>query len=164
MSDKKYENFTLSLACFDALPVAFFCTSVILIALDFKNLLFIAGAILCTLAGCLKVVWKILVAGREKDIQLLNKQMRFTMPVGFLLIIIGIINGKNNIDFSAFWSKATAMPCAVCFLITIAGMILMSIFAFTLDGTKAKSNWIEQITNAIAQGALLVGIISALYL
>ena len=39
------------------------------------------------------------------------------------------------------------------------GMVLMSIFAFTLDSSDPKSNWIEQITNGIAQAAIFVGII-----
>lgn len=38
----------------------------------------------------------------------------------------------------------------------------MSVFAFKLDGSKAKSNWIEQITNATAQASLMIGIILAL--
>lgn len=33
----------------------------------------------------------------------------------------------------------------------------MSIFAVKLDGTKVRSNWIEQITNAVTQGCLLLG-------
>lgn len=29
---------------------------------------------------------------------------------------------------------------------------MMNVFAVKLDGTKLRSNWIAQITNAIAQG------------
>lgn len=100
MSKKNYENFPLSLALFDALPVIFFSISVIIIAMNYRNVLFITGSILCTLAGIGKVVWKIIIAGTRKDIAILNRQLRITMPVGFLLIIIGIIMGAGNIDFN----------------------------------------------------------------
>ena len=38
-------------------------------------------------------------------------------------------------------------------------MICMSVFAVKLDGTKLRSNWMEQITNAIAQGCFLLGVL-----
>lgn len=44
-------------------------------------------------------------------------------------------------------------------LMPIIGMIMMSIFACKLDSTKLRSNWIEQITNAIAQGCFLLGVL-----
>ena len=34
-------------------------------------------------------------------------------------------------------------------------MVMIGIFAFTLDSGKAKSNWIEQITNAKCNSAVL---------
>ena len=45
------ENFTLSLALVDALPVLFFGGSMILIGLLFGNPLFLIGATLCFWAG-----------------------------------------------------------------------------------------------------------------
>lgn len=86
MAKKNYENFPLSLAFFDALPVLFFGIAVLLIAIHFENILFITGAFLCTLAGIGKVVWKIIIAGTRKDIVWMNRQLRVLMPVGFLLI------------------------------------------------------------------------------
>lgn len=47
-------------------------------------------------------------------------------------------------------------------MIEIIGMVMIGIFAFTLDSGKAKSNWIEQITNAIVQCSLMIGIILSL--
>lgn len=156
----QYENFTLSLALFDALPVIFFCISMLLIASCLKNASFVAGAILCTCAGCGKVLWKILVASTKKDIIILNRQLRVLMPTGFLLIILGIISDKDNIHLHKIAGQVLAFPSCILFTITVIGLVCMTIFAFTLDGTKARSNWIEQITNAIAQGCLLLGIIS----
>lgn len=156
--NKKYENFTLGLAFFDALPVLFFSASALLIAVHFKNPGFLLGAALCTAAGCGKVLWKILLAATGKDWWILNRQMRVLMPAGFALIILGLITGRSRIDLAWIGHKSTSFPSGLCFAITIAGMLLMSVFAVKLDGTRAKSNWIEQITNAIAQGALLLGI------
>lgn len=160
MSKKNYENFPLSLALFDALPVIFFSISVIIIAMNYRNVLFITGSILCTLAGIGKVIWKIIIAGTRKDITILNRQLRILMPVGFLLIIIGIIMGAGNIDFNWLMTAILSFPAVIFFAITVIGMILMTVFAFKLDSTKLSSNWTEQITNAVAQGSLLIGIIT----
>lgn len=66
MSKKKYENFSLGLALFDALPVIFFSVSMIITAINFKNTVFILGAVMCTLAGLLKVIWKIIIAASKR--------------------------------------------------------------------------------------------------
>ena len=159
----KYDNFTLSLALFDALPVLFFCIGMLLIASRFDHLLFAVGAVICTLAGCGKVLWKILVAGCGKDIVILNRQLRVLMPTGFLLIILGIITGRNEIHIGMILEAMMTFPTVLFFCITVLGMVAMMIFAFTLDGTKARNNWIEQITNAIAQGCLVLGILSMMH-
>ena len=155
MENTKYKNFTLGLALFDALPVLFFSASMILIATHFKSTSFIIGAILCSLAGCGKVIWKIIVAARNKDIHVLNTQMRILMPVGFILMIIGVMLNRSHIHLQ----NAFTFPSILFFFITILGMICMSVFAAKLDSTKVKSNWIEQITNAIAQLSFLIGVI-----
>ena len=162
MAKKNYEKFPLSLALFDALPVLFFCISMILIGVKYKNTVFMVGAVLCTLAGVGKVVWKIIIAGTRKDIVILNRQMRVIMPIGFLCIIIGVVMGAaaGRIDTSALMAAILSFPSALFFIITIIGMVCMMVFAVKLDSTKLSSNWIEQITNAIAQGCLLLGILS----
>lgn len=158
-SKKNYEDFSLSLALFDALPVLFFSLAILLIAIRFQNILFITGAILCVCAGLGKVIWKIILAASRRDIFWLNRQLRFLMPTGFLLIILGVLTGLRHIAFSALLTDILAFPAVLCFSVTLLGMILMSIFAFTLDASKSRSNWIEQITNAIAQGCLLMGVL-----
>lgn len=162
MAKKNYEKFPLSLALFDALPVLFFCISMILIGVKYKNTVFMIGAVLCTLAGVGKVVWKIIIAGTRKDIVILNRQMRVVMPFGFLCILIGVVMGAaaGKIDTGALMAGILSFPSALFFIITIIGMICMMVFAVKLDSTKLSSNWIEQITNAIAQGCLLLGILS----
>ena len=159
MAKKNYEEFPLSLALFDALPVIFFSAAMILIAVNYNNILFVIGAIICTLAGVGKVVWKIIIAGTRKDIVLLNRQLRVTMPTGFILMIIGIIIKAGSINMHGLLASILSFPAVCFFSVTVLEMILMMIFAFKLDGTKLSSNWIEQITNAIAQGCLLIGIL-----
>lgn len=153
----KYENFPLSLALFDALPVLFFCATVLVIGMKYKNTLFLTGSILCTLAGVGKVTWKIILAASKKDIAWMNRQMRFVMPLGFLLILVGTFTG--GVRMAELWSKIISFPAGIFFGITVIGMVCMSIFAVKLDGTKVRSNWIEQITNAVAQGCLLLGVL-----
>lgn len=80
-------NFSLSLALFDTLPVIFFCLGMLLIASRFHNVFFLIGIILCTLAGCGKVLWKILIASSGYNIYLLNRQLRILMPLGFFFVI-----------------------------------------------------------------------------
>lgn len=161
MEKKKYEKFSLSLALFDALPVALFGASMILVALRFGSIVFVCGSAVCTLSGLGKVTWKIILAARKKNVELLNRQMRFLMPVGFLLIIVGLILGMNAEKFALLKTAVLSFPSAVFFALTLLGMVLMAVFAKKLDQTKARSNWIEQTTNAIAQGCLLLGVIFA---
>lgn len=162
MEKKNYENFPLSLAFFDALPVLFFGIAVLLLAVRFENVLFFTGAFLCTLAGLGKVIWKIIIAGAKKDISWMNRQLRILMPVGFLLIFAGLWQGRDTVHPAVLWQKICTFPTVLLFGITVIGMICMSIFAVKLDGTRIRSNWIEQITNAIAQGCFLLGVLTLL--
>ena len=157
---KKYEDFPLSLAFFDALPVIFFSAAMLIIAWNFHNTCFIIGAVLCALAGIGKVTWKIIIAGTKKDIVILNRQLRVLMPVGFLLIIVGLVTGLSGMhNIGAVLASILSFPAVFFFAVTVIGMIMMSVFACKLDGTKLRSNWIEQITNAIAQGCFLLGVL-----
>lgn len=160
MSKKQYEKFSLGLALFDALPVIFFSTAMILIAMHFRVAAFIAGAICCTAAGLGKVCWKIIIAATGKDIWPLNKQLRILMPAGFALMIAGLVIGMDRKLWQTLGVCVVSFPAVLLFGITVVGMVLMGIFAKKLDGTKVKSNWIEQITNAIAQGCFLLGVFS----
>lgn len=163
MSKKQYEKFSLGLALFDALPVIFFSTAMILIAMHFRVAAFIAGAICCTAAGLGKVCWKIIIAATGKDIWPLNKQLRILMPAGFALMIAGLVIGMDRKLWQTLGVCVVSFPAVLLFGITVVGMVLMGIFAKKLDGTKVKSNWIEQITNAIAQGCFLLSVFNCLH-
>lgn len=153
------EDFTLSLALIDALPVLFFGGSIILIGLMFKNALFLIGALLCFWTGAAKVIWKIIVVTKKKNIWWLFMQMRIVMPFGFALMIIAVILSRSTINLSAVLAAAVSMPSVIFFAIGIIGMTLMGIFAAKLDSSSLRSNWIEQLTNAAAQASVFTGIL-----
>ena len=157
------EDFTLSLALIDALPVLFFGGSIILIGLMFRKVLFLIGALLCFWAGAAKVIWKIIVVTKKKNIWWLFMQMRIVMPVGFLLMLLSVILNLKAIKLSVILTAVTSMPSVVFFAIGIVGMVLMGIFASKLDSSDVRSNWIEQITNALAQGSIFVGILFLIF-
>ena len=157
------EGFTLKLALVDAIPVLFFGASMIAVSVLFKSPMFLFGALLCLFAGAAKVIWKIIVVLKKKNIWWLFMQMRIVMPVGFLLMLLSVIFNLKTIKLSAILSAVVSMPSVVFFAIGIVGMVLMGIFASKLDSSDVRSNWIEQITNAFAQGSIFVGILFLIF-
>ena len=153
------QDFTLSLALVDALPVLFFGGSMILIGLLFGSPLFLIGAALCFWAGAAKVVWKIIVVAKKKNVWWMFLQMRIVMPIGFLLMLLAVILNLNAIDLSAVFAAVISLPSVLFLAIGVIGMALMGVFAAKLDSADVRSNWIEQLTNAIAQAAIFVGIL-----
>ena len=153
------ENFTLSLALVDALPVLFFGGSMILIGLLFGSPLFMIGAALCFWAGAAKVLWKIIVAAKKKNVWWMFLQMRIVMPIGFALMIFSVILNRNAIDLSAVLAAVVSFPSVLFFAVGLIGMLLMGVFAAKLDSADVRSNWIEQLTNAVVQAAIFVGIL-----
>lgn len=152
------QDFTLSLALVDALPVLFFGISMILAGFIFKSALFVAGAALCLFAGAAKVLWKIIVVLKKKNIWWLFIQMRILMPVGMVMMIAGAVAGRGNVDFSLFLQ----LPAALFFALGILGMVMMAVFGFKLDSSDLRSNWIEQLTNAAAQICFFIGLLCVL--
>ena len=153
------ENFTLSLALVDALPVLFFGGSTILTGMLFKSPLFLLGAALCFWAGAAKVLWKIIVVTKKKNVWRMFLQMRIVMPAGFMLMIAAVILNRNTVGISAVFAAVTSFPSVIFFVAGVTGMVLMGIFAAKLDPADVRSNWIEQLTNAAAQAAIFTGIL-----
>ena len=153
------ENFTLSLALVDALPVLFFGGSTIPVGLLFGSPLFLTGAALCFWAGAAKVLWKIIVVKKKKNIWWLFLQMRIVMPLGFALMIFAVIMNRSAVNLPAVFAAIVSLPSVIFFAIGVTGMVLMGVFAAKLDSADVRSNWIEQITNALAQAAVFTGIL-----
>lgn len=153
------EGFTLRLAMVDALPVLFFCASMIVISRFFSGRLFLLGALLCFAAGAAKVLWKVIVVLRKKNIWFLFLQMRILMPIGFGMMMLSLIINRSEISIAGMGAAFLSMPSLVFFVIGILGMVLMMVFAAKLDSSDVKANWIEQLTNAIVQAAFFVGLL-----
>ena len=153
------EGFSLGMAVMDALPVILFCCSMLNIALRFRSRIFIVGAALSSLAGLGKVLWKLLIALAEKNITLFAVQFRYFMSTGFLLMLLSIILNHKKLAWDSLCRGIFAMPSLLCFVMAIVGMVLMGICAARLDKTDAKSNWLEQGINTLAQLFLFLGIL-----
>ena len=150
-------DFTLGLVLVDAIPVIFFGGSMVLAGVLFQSLLFIAGALLALFAGVCKVLWKLIVVLKKKNIWWMFLQMRICMPIGFVLMLAGGITSKA--DLSIYKSIISSFPVLAFFIAGAVGMCLMLVFGFTLDSSDVKSNWIEQITNGLAQICFFIGLL-----
>lgn len=156
------EGFTLSLALVDAIPVLCFGAGMMMIAIRFRSPLFILGAALSTLAGCCKVLWKLILGIRQKDVRWLNKPFVPMQAAGFLLILVSFLLGFRRISWSGVFAAVTGLPSLVFFLLWIAGMAAMVWYRknrFAHD--SASSNWTAQFINCAAQGSLLLAILFA---
>lgn len=157
------EGFSLKLAFVDLIPVLFFGAAMIVFGLLFKSPLFLAGAFLSFLSGLVKVIWKMIVATKNKNVWPLFVQMRIVMPLGFLLMLIAFVLYAVKGDFSSL-SNFTNPICITFLVLCALGMVMMSVFAFVLDSSDQKSNWIEQICNSFAQGFLFIACLLAFLL
>ena len=158
-TENKYEGFTLSLALVDALPVLLFGGSSILLGLIFKSTLFIIGACLIFLGGFFKVLWKVILAVKKKDVKIFNKQMKYTMLLGLLLIIISLIVNFRRISLPGIGAALIGFPQCIFFALWVLGMVGMGVLAKKLDSSVAKNNWIEQSVNGVAQLCLFVALL-----
>ncbi len=153
------EGFTMTLALTDAIPVLFFGAGMIVVSVLFKSGLFLFGALLCLFAGAAKVLWKIIVVLRKKNVWWLFLQMRFLMPAGLVIMAVSAVLKRSEVDFSSLLGKAVNFPAAAFFIAGITGMLLMLVFAFKLDSSSVKANRIEELTNGLAQACFFVGLL-----
>ena len=106
------ERFTLQLAAVDCIPVLLFSATAIVLAGKIGHPLFIIGAVLCVCAGLGKVIWKLILAMRERDIRVLGAQLRYVMPIGFLMIA-----GASQSETTSQLLRQTEKCRASCFLL-----------------------------------------------
>ena len=150
------QEFTLTLAAVDALPVLFFGGAAAILGVKLRSALFIVGAALCLLAGAGKVVWKLLLALKGKDVALLGAQLRYVMPLGFLLMLFGGFFAEGE-TLRALLHAAVRLPSAAFFALTIVGLVAMIVCAKKFDRYDVRGNWIEQGINAAAQACAMIG-------
>lgn len=91
-------DFSISMALVDYIPVLFFAAAAVILMRDLYNkmskgafALFSAGVIDVTLAGMLKATWKLLYAAGVCDFQALNAMFFPVQSIGFLLAGVGIL-------------------------------------------------------------------------
>lgn len=159
--NKKPVDATVGMAVMDAFPVLFFAVSMVLIGLIFYSVIFDIGAVLCILAGAGKVVWKFGLAVSGKNRVILNKQFRYLMIGGFVLIIISLIVRRPSV--TVIWKNVSSFPCNILIIIGIAGMVVMGILGARLDHSRRKANWIEQSVNLVAQICIVLAIVIIWY-
>lgn len=147
----KIEGVSIPMAIVDAIPVLLFGGSGILLALMLKSPLCLVGAIAVTLSGAGKVVWKMCMAIGGKNLFWLSRQQRWLMPSGFAVMLVAAVINHKRISLGGVWKAVTGFPVCILLLLGVFGMVLMGVFAMKLDSSKARTNWIEQITNCLAQ-------------
>lgn len=155
------EGFTLSLALVDAIPVLFFGASMIMVATRFNSPLFILGAVISTLAGCCKVLWKLILGIWKKDVRWLNKPFVPMQATGFLLMLVSFVIGFGKINWGALLTAVAGFPAVVFFVLWITMMGTMGWYRRNKFDNSAKANWTAQIINCIGQAALFLGVILA---
>ena len=153
------QGYTLGLVLFDAAPVALFGGGCWLLWRMSGRPLVLLGGMVCFLAGMLKVLWKLLVVTRRKNVWPLFAQMRLGMPLGFTLILLGLLMPGPSL---APLGLAIARPGPIlCLAIAALGMAGMILCGAKLDAADPKANWVEQGCNTVAQGAFLLAMILA---
>lgn len=156
------EGFTLGLALVDAIPVLSFGISMVIVAGRFDSPLFMIGAVLSVLAGCCKVVWKLVLGIWKKDLKWLNKPFLPMQCTGFCFIFGSLLTGMKRINWPGLLTAVTGFPSILFFLAWICLMFFMGWYRkHKFQRDDARSNWTAQIINAIGQSCLLLGILFA---
>lgn len=153
------EGFTVALALVDAVPVALFCASAAVFGARLGSPVFVAGAAVALLGGAGKVCWKLLIALARRNVGWLSRQMRFVMPVGFALMLAGV--ALRPAAAMAALDALGRMPSLALVAVWLGCMCAMGYFAGHRDQGDARSNWTEQLTNALGQAALLAALVLA---
>lgn len=148
-------GFTLSLVIIDAIPVVAFGGSTFLMSQIAQNWFLYLGAALAFLSGLCKVLWKLIVVVKEKNVWPLYIQMRYCMPVAIALIVIGLIVARKVL----IPIISVASPFSiVLFAIGIIGMCIMVFLARNINSAYAGHNWIAQTVNGISQICFYISI------
>jgi len=156
---QEYKGFNIYMALVDLIPVVLFAICFGIIATRYPNVLFIVGTVLSSEAGIIKVLWKVFIALAKKDIRFFYKQFKYTMSAGMLLMIISMFVLSPKVEFNSLWNAIISLPSIIFFVIGFILMGCMFVLAAKLDPNNAKSNWIEQGVNTLAQLCFLLGVI-----
>lgn len=153
----EYKEYTLGLAVFDHLPVLLFLMSGLVMYSMYSSPILLAGVLACFVGGSCKAAWKLIVVRQHRDLAILTRAFHILMPAGFVLMLLSVPAG-GKAAFAGLWRSITMMPAALLFALGFALMCLMGYLGSHID-SSARSNWIEEIVNTLAQLAVLIGVI-----
>lgn len=156
-----YQGFTLGLALVDCVPVALFAIAGIVLGLAADSPLFVAGMALATIAGAGKVAWKLLIVLAHRDVPLLARQFRITMPAGFALLVCGLAFDMRAMTFGQLVMALTSMPAVVFLVAGIALLVVMGVLGARGSRDSARDNWHEELVNSAAQACILACVLIA---
>ena len=153
----EYKEYTLGLAVFDHLPVLLFLMSGLVMYSMYSSPILLAGVLACFVGGSCKAAWKLIGVRQHRDLAILTRAFHILMPAGFVLMLLSVPAG-GKAAFAGLWRSITMMPAALLFALGFALMCLMGYLGSHMD-SSARSNWIEEIVNTLAQLAVLIGVI-----
>ncbi len=164
----EYDDYTVWLALFDAVPVILFMLSGLVIYSMFGSRLFMAGVLMSFAGGMCKVIWKLIAAVKKRNYALLTFLFHLLLPAGFILMMLSVVipaakQGASGVELrdsiaAQLWRSLTMQPAVWCFLAGFAGLCLMGYLSVRMDDS-ARASWIEQSINTLAQLAILAGVI-----
>ena len=153
------EGFTVSMALVDAIPVLLFAASATILGSRFDSPLFITAVILMTLNSIRKVLWKLILGIKKKDISAFNKYFLPIQMTCMLLMIVSVVLGHKNIVWAGVLTQITSMPNMIFYILFFIMMIVMIWHKKVKFKNTAKDNWTAQFINMAAQLFLLLGLI-----
>ena len=157
----EYKEYTMGLALLDIMPVLLFLASGLIMYSMYGSPLLLAGVLACFTGGLCKAIWKMIVVVSEKDFSGLTRMFHILMPAGFALMILSVLAG-GKAAISGLWRSLTMMPAAILFIAGFVLMCLMGYLGSHMDNS-ARSNWIEELVNTLAQLAVLAGVIAVYF-
>ena len=154
------EEFTLSLALVDFIPVVAFGVAIILVAGAFHSPLFLIGAIISLVAGVCKVLWKLILGTTKKDVKWLNKGFIPMQSGGWLIMLLAVILNIKRINFGAVLSAIIGLPQLVFFILWIGFLGAMIWYKKNrFEKYSAKANWTAEIINSVGQTCFLIAML-----
>ena len=93
---EEYKEYTFGLALLDAVPVLLFLGSGLIMYSMYARPLLLAGVLASVAGGMSKVIWKMIVVIRKKDLPGLTRAFHILMPAGFALMILSVAAGGGR--------------------------------------------------------------------
>jgi len=153
-------EFTLGLALFDFIPVLLFLASSLILSAIMHNTVFLIGMMIMVLAGFLKVIWKLVIATKKKDLEKINKLFVPMQITGFAIVIISMLVTYKDTIIALRMATRNIFPQIIFIILWIVFIGIMIWYKKTkFDKYSLKSNWIAEILNTVMQLCLLIALL-----